>query len=83
VRKIDPTLEPVGFTTRPDDSVAVVVDQVVRDLDCMVLDQGRVLHVYVFRDDLLAPMEVEELSSATRVPVAAIECVLELAVVAP
>ena len=57
--QVDPTVEPVAFTARADDAVAVEVDQVVRDLDGTVLSQGRVLHVYVFRGNLIAGMDVE------------------------
>jgi hypothetical protein len=61
---IDPAVEPVAFTKRSDGSIAVEVDQVARGLDGTLLGEGRVLHVYVFRDDLIARMDVEELSSA-------------------
>ncbi len=61
---IDSAVEPVAFTTRADGSIAVQVDQVARDIDGTLLGQGRVLHVYIFRDDLIARMDVEELSSA-------------------
>jgi hypothetical protein len=61
---IDPTVEPVAFTTRVDGSIAVEVDQMARGIDGALLSQGRVLHVYVFRDDLIARMDVEELGSA-------------------
>ncbi len=59
---IDPTVEPVAFTARSDGSVAVTVDQVARDLDGELLGEGQVLHVYVFRDGLIARMDVEELT---------------------
>jgi hypothetical protein len=59
---IDPAVEPVGFTTRSDGSIAVEVDQVARGLDGTLLGEGRVLHVYVFRDDLIARMDVEQLT---------------------
>ena len=42
---IDPAVEPVGFTTRSDGSIAVEVDQVARGLDGTLLGEGRVLHV--------------------------------------
>jgi hypothetical protein len=59
---IDPTVNPVAFTRRPDGSIAVEVDQVARGLDGSLIAEGRVLHVYVFRDDLVAHMDVEELT---------------------
>jgi SnoaL-like domain len=57
---IDPAVEPVAFDVRPDGRVAVEVDQVVRDLDGALLSSGRVVHVYAFRDGLVARMDVEE-----------------------
>jgi hypothetical protein len=60
---IDPRVEPMAFTTRPDGSVAVEVHQVARDLDGALLDERRVVHVYVFRDDLVARMDVEDVTS--------------------
>jgi hypothetical protein len=57
---IAPTVEPVGITTRPDGRVVVDVQQTARDLDGNVLADGRVLHVYVLRDGLVARMDVEE-----------------------
>jgi len=57
---IDPTVEPVGYTTRLDDTVAVRVHQVARSLDGTVLEEGHVHHVYAFRGDLIARMDVEE-----------------------
>jgi hypothetical protein len=58
--EIDPTAEPVGFSTRPDGSVAVDVDQTVRSLDGELVGEGRVVHVYTFDGDLVARMEVED-----------------------
>jgi hypothetical protein len=57
---IDPSVEPVAFNARPDRSVAVEVDQVVRGPDGAVPAKGRVVHVYTFRDGLIARMDVEE-----------------------
>jgi hypothetical protein len=57
---IQPTVEPVGITDRADGRVAVDVHQTVRDLDGTLLADGRVLHVYVLRDGLVARMDVEE-----------------------
>jgi ketosteroid isomerase-like protein len=57
---IDPSVEPVAFNVRPDGRVAVEVDQLVRGSDGAVLSEGRVVHVYTFRDGLIARMDVEE-----------------------
>ena len=61
---IDPVAQAVAFTTRPDGSIGVEVDQVTRSLDGTLLGEARVRHVYGFRDDLIARMDVEELTSA-------------------
>jgi hypothetical protein len=60
---IDPAVTPIAFTTRSDDGLAVEVQQVARSLDEALLGEGRVVHVYAFRDDLVARMDVEELAS--------------------
>jgi hypothetical protein len=57
---IDPTVEPLGFTTLRDGRIAVDVHQVARALDGSVLADARVVHVYAFRGDLVARMDVEE-----------------------
>jgi len=57
---IDPTVEPVAFSSRPDGSVAVEVDQVLRAIDGAPLAEGHVVHVYRFHDGLIAHMDVEE-----------------------
>jgi hypothetical protein len=57
--EIDPTVEPVEISTRPDGRVAVEVDQTVRDRDGTVVAADRVLHVYTLRDGLVARMDIE------------------------
>jgi hypothetical protein len=57
---IDPTVEPVAFTARPDGGVAVDVHQVVRSLDGALIADERVIHVYTFHDGLIARMDVED-----------------------
>lgn len=61
---VDPTVEPVAFSTRLDERIAVEVRQVVRGLDGTQLGDARVIHVYVLRDGLVARMDVEEPTSA-------------------
>ena len=63
--EIDGRVEPVGFTSLPDGRVAVEVEQTVRDLDRVLLSEGRVRHVWVFRAGLVASMYVEEPESPT------------------
>jgi hypothetical protein len=57
---IDPTVRPTAVSEREDGSVVVEVQQLVRDLSGGVLSEERVLHVYRFRDRLIARMDVEE-----------------------
>jgi hypothetical protein len=56
---IDPSVTPRSLAARPDGSIAVDVDQVVRALDGAVIAEQRVRHVYVLRDGLIARMDVE------------------------
>jgi hypothetical protein len=57
---IDPHVEPVAITRRPDGRIVVQVHQVVRNLDGEVLTDGRVHHVYELRHGRIARMDVEE-----------------------
>ena len=58
--EIEPTVEPIAITDRPDGTVAVEVHQTVRDHGGNVLGEGTVTHVYAFEGDLVASMDVEE-----------------------
>jgi hypothetical protein len=58
--EIDPTVEPIEFTERPDGTVAVRVHAVVRSRDGKLVDDRHVEHVYAFRQDLIERMDVEE-----------------------
>ena len=60
---IDPTVTPVAFHPRPDGTIVAEVDQMARGLDGSLLGEGRVLYVYAFRDDLVARMDIEELTN--------------------
>ena len=57
---IDPHVEPLAVTERPDGRVAVDVLQTVRSLEGALMAEGRVVHVYAFSGDLIARMDVEE-----------------------
>jgi FkbM family methyltransferase len=59
---IDPAVTPITFTTRSDGRVAVEVEQIVRSLEGAIVGQGRVLHIYTFRDGLVARMDVADLA---------------------
>ncbi len=54
------TVQPQSFTTLSDDSVAVDVHQLVRELDGAIVAEGLVVHVYHFDGGLIARMDVEE-----------------------
>jgi hypothetical protein len=58
--EIDPRVEPVSFSRRPSGGVAVDVQQIVRNRDGALLNEGRVVHVYTLRGGLVAHMDVEE-----------------------
>jgi hypothetical protein len=57
---IDSHVEPVGFAQDDEGRVVIDVDQVVRDLDGNVISEGRVQHVYTFRDGLVERMDIRE-----------------------
>jgi hypothetical protein len=57
---IDSDVEPEAFQVDNDGRVVVDVHQVVRDLEGEVLSDGRVRHVYTFRDGLVARMDIED-----------------------
>lgn len=61
--EIDPHVEPVAITPRPDGSLAVDVHQVVRTREGDLLGEGRVVHVYMLRDGLITRMDVEDSQS--------------------
>jgi ketosteroid isomerase-like protein len=58
-KEIDPKVTPVGFYERENSTLAVDVDQLVKDLDGIILFDGKVTHVYVISDGLLQQMEIE------------------------
>jgi hypothetical protein len=57
---IDSHVEPAGFVQDNEGRVVIDVDQVVRDLDGNVISEGRVQHVYTFRDGLVERMDIRE-----------------------
>ncbi len=58
--QIDPRVEPRRFEVQDGGRIAVLVHQVVRDLDGTVLADHEVRHVYSFRDGRIARMDVSE-----------------------
>lgn len=57
---INPTVEPVGFSTDAEGRMVVNVHQVVRDLQGNVIADGMVDHVYQIEDGLVRSMEINK-----------------------
>lgn len=55
---IDSHVEPEDFDTQDDGRIAVRVHQVVRSPAGEVISDGRVTHVYSFRNGLVSEMEI-------------------------
>jgi hypothetical protein len=58
-KEINPNVEPVGFTERPNGSLQVEVHQRVKDLEGNPMFDGRVNHVYTFEAGLIKTMDIE------------------------
>ena len=56
---INPTVEPIDISERPDGSIEVTVHQLVRDLAGTVLSDREVRHVFTFLGELVRCMEIE------------------------
>jgi hypothetical protein len=57
--EINPKVEPVLFTERPDGKIEVGVNQLVKNLEGIILFDGKVNHVYTFENGLITVMDVE------------------------
>jgi hypothetical protein len=57
--EINPRVEPIQFTERPDGRIEVAVQQLVKSLAGEVLFDGVVKHVYTVQDGLLRKMDIE------------------------
>jgi hypothetical protein len=57
--EIDPNVEPIGFSDRPNGVLEVKVHQKVKDLQDKLVFDGIVKHVYSFEDGLIKTMDVE------------------------
>lgn len=60
-KELNPHVEPVGFTQRPDGRIEVEVHQVVEDVHGNPLFDGIVKHVYTVRDGLILKMDIEKI----------------------
>jgi predicted ester cyclase len=56
--EIDPEVQPQAFRRLPDGRIEVTVHQVVRSRDGSVVSDGVVLHIYEFRGERVARMDV-------------------------
>ena len=59
-KAINPTVTPERFVKGEDGHIAVLVHQVVRDLEGNVISDGMVEHVYQLEDGLIKSMEIRE-----------------------
>lgn len=57
--EIDPKVTPIAFRERENGTLEVEVDQLVKDLNGAVLFDGKVKHIYVIDNGLLAQMDIE------------------------
>lgn len=57
--EINPTVQPVGFTERPDGTLEISVHQTVLDLTGSTIFHGIVKHIYTLQDGLLRRMDIE------------------------
>jgi len=57
--EINPKVEPIAITERPDGKMEVEVYQLVKDLQDNILFDGNVKHVYVINNGLLRQMDIE------------------------
>ena len=61
--ELDPIVTPAAMALDPDCSVAVTVDQEIRQPGGELVQVGTVVHRYTFRDGLVASMTIEEPSA--------------------
>jgi ketosteroid isomerase-like protein len=57
--EINPNVTPVGFHDRENGTLAVEVDQLVKDLAGNIIFNGRVKHIYIINNGLLQQMDIE------------------------
>jgi ketosteroid isomerase-like protein len=55
---IDPHVEPIGFSTGPDEEVVVDVHQIVLDLTGHLLSDQQVGHMYRIEDGLITRFDI-------------------------
>jgi len=55
---VDPSVQPVGFSTGPEGEVVVDVHQVVHDLEGKLLVDQAVVHIFRFEDGLIQRFDI-------------------------
>jgi hypothetical protein len=59
-KTINSHVDPIGFTERPNGSVAIEVHQHAKDLNGTLLFDGTVKHIFTFKDGLIQTMDIEK-----------------------
>jgi len=57
--EINPIVEPVDINELANGKIEVEIDQLVKDLNGIVLFDGKVKHIYSFENNLIVSMDVE------------------------
>lgn len=57
--EIDPKVEPVEINERLNETLEIIVHQIVKDLDGNLIFDGTVKHIYTLQDGLLRRMDIE------------------------
>ncbi|WP_461453157.1 nuclear transport factor 2 family protein [Mucilaginibacter sp.] len=57
--ELNPKVEPLSITERPNGEIEVEVYQLVKDLEGNILFDGNVKHVYIINEGLLNSMNIE------------------------
>lgn len=58
--EINPHVEPISFTSRPNGKLVVDVHQLVKDRKGKILFDGTVNHIYTFENGLIKTMDIEK-----------------------
>lgn len=58
-KEINPKVYPIGFNIRENETLEVLVDQKVKDLEGNSIFEGTVKHIYTFEEALIKTMDIE------------------------
>ncbi|WP_443946672.1 ketosteroid isomerase [Pedobacter sp. AW1-32] len=59
--EINPKVTPVALNERTDGKIEILIDQLVKDLDGNILFDGQTKHVYIFENDRISRMDIENI----------------------